>query len=150
VAHPTHCGTIAACAIFALGLASIYYNYEVDRQKELFKTGAQIKIWGREVETVKASYTLADGKKKETPLLVSGWWGVARKINYTFELLATFFWCSPGGFQYGAWPFLKFLFLTILLIHRIYRDETKCREKYKKGWTDYCKRVPYRLIPFLY
>jgi 7-dehydrocholesterol reductase len=149
VAHPTGCGVYGATTIFVLGVASIFYNYQVDRQKELFKTGQVQKIWGKNIETVKASYTMADGKKKETFLLVSGWWGIARKINYTFELLATYLWCSPAGLSSG-WPLLKFFFLFVLLLHRIYRDEGKCKDKYGKAWITYCKKVPYRLIPYLY
>lgn len=93
------------------------------------------------------NYTTADGMEKKSRLLISGWWGVARKINYTFELLAALFWCIPAGLQYGLWPFAYFIFLMVLLVHRIFRDESKCLTKYGSGWADYCKIVPYRLIP---
>ena len=46
---------------------------------------------------------------------VSGLWGMARKLNYTFEIMAAFCWCSPG-LGYGIWPFLYAIFLTILLM----------------------------------
>lgn len=82
--------------------------------------------------------------------MTSGWWGVARKINYTFELVAAFLWSVPAGFQYGVWPFLYFIFLVVLLVHRVYRDESKCRDKYGKDWIEYCKVVPYRLIPYVF
>lgn len=107
-------------------------------------------IWGREAKFVKASYTVATGEKKESRLMVSGWWGVARKINYTFELVAAFLWSVPAGFQFGVWPFLYFIFLVILLVHRVFRDESKCREKYGKHWVEYCNVVPYRLIPYIF
>ena len=93
---------------------------------------------------------MADGTKKESQLLISGWWGIARKINYTFELLAAFCWCAPAGLKFSAWPFLYFLFLLGLLVHRIFRDEDKCKSKYGRGWTEYCKRVPFRLIPYVF
>jgi protein-S-isoprenylcysteine O-methyltransferase Ste14 len=95
-------------------------------------------------------YLTADGKKKESKLLLSGWWGVARKINYTFELLAAFSWSASAGYQYGIWPFVYFIFLLGLLVHRIFRDEDKCKVKYGDGWNKYCSIVKYRLIPYVF
>lgn len=82
--------------------------------------------------------------------MVSGWWGIARKINYTFELVASLLWSASAGFQYGVWPYLYFIFLVLLLVHRVFRDESKCHVKYGKYWAQYCKIVPYRLIPFVF
>jgi len=152
VHHEPNCSTLTNFLLFGLGLLSIWYNYDVDRQKELFRTagGKPVEIWGKRAESLKVTYKTADGKTKESTLLLSGWWGVARKINYTFELLAALIWCSPAALDYGVWPFLYFIFLLILLIHRIYRDELKCKEKYGKGWDEYCQRVKYRLLPYIY
>jgi len=123
----------------------------VDRQKELFRTGgSQTKIWGKRAESVPVTYVTADGNPKKSQLLISGWWGVSRKINYSFELAAAFLWSVEGGWQYGVWPFLYFMFLSVLLIHRVFRDEEKCKNKYGKGWELYCSKVPRRLIPFLF
>jgi 7-dehydrocholesterol reductase len=70
---------------------------------------------------MKVTYKDATGKQKESKLLLSGWWGVTRKINYTFELLAAFLWSSVAGLRFGVWPFLYFLFLLALLMHRVFR-----------------------------
>ena len=35
-------------------------------------------------------------------------------------------------------------------MHRIFRDEEKCRKKYKSYYAEYCKKVPYRLIPGIF
>jgi len=154
VYHQPNCGPVIATIILALGIASIFYNYQVDRQKELFRTQKpgepELKIWGKKVQSVKVSYLTVAGTKKDTNLMLSGWWGLARKINYTFELMAAFFWSCPAGLQYGVWPFIYFLFLVILLVHRIFRDEEKCLEKYGRGWNEYCKKVPHRLIPYIF
>ena len=107
-------------------------------------------IWGKKPESVKATYTTAAGLRKQTELMVSGWWGMARKINYTFELTAAFLWSFPAGFHYGVWPFLYFLFLFTLLVHRVFRDEAKCQDKYGKAWNEYCRKVSYRLIPYVF
>ncbi|OXA58166.1 7-dehydrocholesterol reductase [Folsomia candida] len=152
VYHQPTLGSLANIMIFLLGLLSIYYNYNVDRQKELFRTSLDksVKIWGKPAQYLKVVYKTADGKQRESKLLLSGWWGVARKINYTFELLAAFLWSVPGGFVFGIWPFLYFAFLLALLVHRIYRDESKCLDKYGRGWNDYCLKVKYRLIPYVF
>jgi len=151
VHHQTSCGPLFATVIFILGVICIYLNYEVDRQKELFRTSnGKIKIWGNDAKYVKALYNTTTGETKESRLMISGWWGIARKINYSFELAASFLWSAPAGFQFGVWPFLYFIFLVILLVHRVFRDESKCRDKYGKYWSEYCKIVPYRLVPYFY
>lgn len=153
VYHRPALSPIGSLLLFLSGLAAIWLNYDVDRQKELFRTrpkGSTVQIWGHKAEAIPVSYTTAEGRKKNSELLVTGWWGVARKTNYTFELSAAFLWSAEAGLSYGVWPYLYFFFLTTLLIHRISRDEEKCQEKYGKGWNEYCEKVPYRLIPYVY
>ena len=42
------------------------------------------------------------------------------------------------------------LYFAVLLVHRDLRDDEKCSKKYGKDWEKYKKRVPYKLIPYLY
>ena len=42
------------------------------------------------------------------------------------------------------------VYFTILLIHREMRDEEKCMTKYGKDWEEYRKKVPYRILPYVY
>jgi delta14-sterol reductase len=42
------------------------------------------------------------------------------------------------------------LYFAILLIHRERRDEEKCHEKYGADWEEYRKKVPYRIVPYIY
>lgn len=70
----------------------------------------------------------------------------SRHVNYLFELLATYTWAPLIQFEY-LMPFSYSIFLTILLLHRIARDEERCHLKYGKPYEEYCRRVPYRLIP---
>jgi 7-dehydrocholesterol reductase len=96
----------------------------------------------------------ADGKivveEKESVLLHNGWWGIARHFHYIPELLATLFWCLPAGFDNIFMPYFYFLYLTPLLIHRLLRDEERCSKKYGKYWDQYCQKVPYRFIPYIF
>ncbi len=63
--------------------------------------------------------------------------------------LAALSWTLPAV-GYGIIPYGYFIFISILVVHRIWRDEEKCKAKYGKGYDEYCKRVPYRLIPFVF
>ncbi|EDQ88368.1 uncharacterized protein MONBRDRAFT_26465 [Monosiga brevicollis MX1] len=121
------------------GIASMVINYGIDLQKTQFKNDGTISWLG--FGRRPASF-ISDGKRR---LLVDGFW-TARKINYTFELLLTFFWTLPAGIT--SWvPWYYLMYLTVLLTHRIYRDEARCASKYGELWTRYKERVPGVLIP---
>jgi len=111
-------------------------------QKDGYKTyGAKFKIWGKPVETV-------GGR-----LLVSGFWGIARHSNYLGDILIAIGFSSPC---WGVWGLKGLLgwayptYLTILLLWRERRDDERCAQKYTKIWKEYCDRVPYRILPFVY
>ncbi len=95
---------------------------------------------------IEAEYTTSDGTKKTNLLLASGFWGIARHFHYVPEILAAFFWSCATGFHFFA-PFFYVSFLTILLTHRAFRDDTKCSNKYGKYWEEYKKLVPFKIIP---
>ena len=35
-------------------------------------------------------------------------------------------------------------------MHRQARDEDWCKAKYGADWDKYCKKVPYKMIPYIY
>jgi hypothetical protein len=82
-------------------------------------------------------------------LLISGWWGMARHINYLGDWLQSFAWCLACGFRHGI-PYFYSVYFASLLIHRQIRDDKRCKEKYGSDWDKYCKLVPYRIIPYVY
>jgi delta14-sterol reductase len=106
-------------------------------QKHRFKLDPGARIWGAPARTI-------DGR-----LLVSGFWGLARKPNYLGEILVYWAWSLPCGFA-SIVPYLPALWLTCFLPHRAHRDDQRCREKYGALWTRYCAEVPYRMIPFIF
>ncbi|KAJ2766592.1 erg24, C-14 sterol reductase, partial [Coemansia nantahalensis] len=81
-------------------------------------------------------------------LLTSGWWGMARHINYTGDWFYGLAQCLATGFGTPMTYFFPAYFF-VLLVHRFYRDEEKCRAKYKKDWIRYCEIVPYKFIPYV-
>lgn len=82
-------------------------------------------------------------------LLISGWWGVARHINYLGDWIMAWAWCLPAGFASPV-PYFYVVYFAVLLIHRDRRDEARCRAKYGADWDRYTKIVPYRILPGVY
>ena len=91
-------------------------------------------------------YCTESGEIKESQLLASGFWGIARHFHYVPEILGAFFWTVPARFNH-AFPYFYVVFLTILLLHRAFRDEERCHKKYGEGWEIYCAKVRWRIFP---
>ena len=91
--------------------------------------------------------TLSDGKNA---LLCSGFWAVSRHVNYLGEILmATGLTLALG--RPGLWVvWLYPLYYVALLVPRERADERRCAAKYGALWTEYERRVPRRIIPWLY
>mmetsp|Transcript_7520 Transcript_7520/g.11896 ORF Transcript_7520/g.11896 Transcript_7520/m.11896 type:complete len:174 (+) Transcript_7520:246-767(+) len=87
--------------------------------------------------------------ERGTQLLISGWWGIARHVNYFGDWVMAWSWCLPCGFDHII-PYFYAIYFAGLLIHREMRDEHACKIKYGKDWDKYCKKVPYHIVPFIY
>lgn len=124
----------ALCLLFVTGFCLFRGANE---QKHRFKQNAETSIWGRPAESL-------DGR-----LLVSGFWGVGRHLNYSGEICVYFAFALTTAFS--SWiPFALPVWLTALLWHRSRRDDRRCRTKYGDLWERYTQRVPYALIPRVY
>jgi 7-dehydrocholesterol reductase len=133
--------------VLALGVGSVIINYQADAQRqEVRASQGKSLIWGKKPETILAKYTTADGKSHENLLLLSGWWGVARHFHYVPELMLSLAWTLPALFE-NVLPYFYVVYLTMLLTHRAGRDEVRCATKYGTYWTEYSKKVQYRMIP---
>lgn len=84
-----------------------------------------------------------------TRLLISGYWGMARHINYLGDWIMGLAWCLPCGFG-SVVPYFYSLYFASLLVHRERRDEAACRLKYGADWDKYCSLVPWRIVPYVY
>lgn len=140
----------AAAVTFAVGVAMIALNYWTDYQKQLVRsTQGKCTIWGSPPTIIRAKYYHSSGKPKSSLLLVSGFWSLSRHANYIFEILIGLCWALPSGAS-SIVPYLYVLFLVVLLLHRSYRDEKKCSQKYGKYWNEYCSIVKYRIVPGIF
>ncbi|GMI17230.1 hypothetical protein TrLO_g9449 [Triparma laevis f. longispina] len=87
--------------------------------------------------------------KRGTKLLTSGWWGIARKVNYTGDWLMGLSWCLVCGGG-SIVPYFYAIYFTILLVHRSIRDDHFCSVKYGDDWGRYKEKVPYRFVPLIF
>jgi len=121
-----------------LGVASIYGVSLIDEQKTRVRANPHCFVAGRPATYIKT--------KKETLLLTCGAWGTARHLHYLFELCAAVCWTAPVAGT-CVWGYAYCAYLAILLVNRVYRDDDRCREKYGVDWEEYCRQVPYKIIP---
>ena len=91
--------------------------------------------------------TITDGKRT---LLVNGFWGLSRHINYLGEILMATGIVLAAGHMLLPWPWLYPLYYVALLFPRQIDDDKRCADKYGQLWQEYLKRVPYRIIPKIY
>lgn len=148
--NPVELSTGYAWGVLALGLIGYYIFRSANNQKDAFRQDKEaVKIWGKSPEVIPCQYVSSDGKKHQSQLLVSGWWKIGRHMNYTGDLLGSLAYCMACGFQHIL-PYFYIIYMIILLVHRCYRDEHRCLNKYGASWKEYCKRVPYRIIPGIY
>lgn len=78
-----------------------------------------------------------------------GLWSWATNINYGgYTLWRAGYAVSAGGLPWGA--FVGALFAYDFASRAIPSLDKYCTEKYGDQWTDIKKRVPYRLLPFIY
>ncbi len=126
--------TVLCVALFALGLWIFRGSNE---QKDQFKRDPQKLIWGKPPESIQGR------------ILISGFWGIGRKLNYTGEITIYTSWALLTQFVSPV-PFILPLWLFCLLVHRAWRDDLKCRAKYGPTWEAYCEKARFRMIPFIY
>ena len=91
--------------------------------------------------------TITDGKNT---LLVSGFWGTSRHINYLGEILMASGIILCTGYPSLIWPWLYPLYYVALLFTRQSDDDKRCELKYGELWKSYKEKVPYRIIPYIY
>jgi protein-S-isoprenylcysteine O-methyltransferase Ste14 len=111
-------------------------------QKYFFKTEPQRTFLG-----FMQPKTLSDGTNT---LLCGGFWGVSRHVNYLGEILMamglTLALGRPALWAVWLYP----LYYVVLLVPRERADERRCAAKYGALWTEYERRVPRRIVPWVY
>lgn len=109
-------------------------------QKDLFRRNPQHPNV-RNLETIPT--------ERGTRLIASSWWGMARHINYFGDWILALAWCLCCGFNSPLTYFYAGYF-AVLLVHRERRDDHACHKKYGAAWDEYRRRVPWRIVPWVY
>ena len=128
---------LAAAGIVLLFSLGFWIFRGANGQKHRFKRDPEATIWGKPARSL-------DGR-----LLVSGFWGIGRHLNYTGEICVYLAFALTTGFDSWA-PYLLPAWLAGLLWHRSKRDERRCRAKYGVLWERYTQQVRYSMVPFVY
>ncbi|KAF2101743.1 Delta(14)-sterol reductase-like protein [Rhizodiscina lignyota] len=167
--HPVSLGPLGCLMIFAVQGTGYYIFRATNNEKNRFRTNPK---------DPKIAHLKYIETKTGSKLLTSGWWGTARHINYLGDWFMSWSYCLPTGIagymivknaivpgitsstaeviqgEARGWgmvfTYFYMLYFAILLVHRERRDEEKCRRKYGKDWDEYCKIVPWRIIPYVY
>lgn len=141
VDHAPELSPAATAGIVALNLAGYVLFRASNIQKHRFRRDPEAPLWGRAPEYIRTT--------AGSLLLTSGWWGIARHVNYLGDLVMALAWCLPTGFRHPL-PYFYVVYMTVLLLHRERRDNAVCREKYGADWNAYCRKVPWRILPGVY
>jgi delta14-sterol reductase/lamin-B receptor len=141
LASPHELPTWAAAFLLVLNITGYIIFRDANLQKQRFRRDPTRPVWG---QPPKVLHT-----KRGTALLTSGWWGLARHTNYLGDLTMALAWCLACGFS-SVVPYFYFIYFAPLLINRERRDHALCKEKYGADWNEYCRRVPYRIVPYVY
>jgi protein-S-isoprenylcysteine O-methyltransferase Ste14 len=90
---------------------------------------------------------LTDG---DHSLLVNGFWGASRHINYLGEIIQAVAIALSAGY-FGVWiVWLYPLYYVALMVSRQADDDKVCRAKYGGLWDEYTAKAKYRIVPRLY
>jgi protein-S-isoprenylcysteine O-methyltransferase Ste14 len=87
-----------------------------------------------------------------TKILVSGFWSIARHLNYFGEIVQSIALSIPG-FIVGEslfWKIIPFgypFYYFCLFVKRQLDDDELCLKKYGETWNEYCRMVRWRIFP---
>jgi len=90
---------------------------------------------------------ISDGARQ---VLSGGFWGLSRHINYLGEIVMACALALSLGYPLAPWPWLYPLYYVALLFPRQADDDRRCAARYGALWDEYCRRVPWRIIPYVY
>ncbi|KAF5843005.1 sterol reductase, partial [Dunaliella salina] len=141
--YPMDLSAAGVAAVLAVKLLGYYIFRGANGQKDTFR---------RNPDHPSVAHLKTMPTTRGTKLIISGWWGMSRHINYLGDWIMGVAWCMPCGLAglYSIIPYFYCIYFATLLIHRERRDDAACRKKYGRDWDKYCAMVKYRIVPYVY
>ena len=128
--------TVFCCALYLVGWV---FTRGANMQKYFFKVAPGHKFLGM------TPVAIGDGR-----VLVSGFWGLSRHVNYFGEIVQGIAVALAVGYA-GVWMvWLYPAYYIALLFSRQADDDKVCAAKYGAVWDEYKAKVKHRVIPFVY
>ncbi|MFN2425616.1 MAG: DUF1295 domain-containing protein [Candidatus Binatia bacterium] len=141
--HPNpHTPGVLLALYTAIFFAGWMLSRGANLQKFQFKRDPSAKAFG-----VLDPRAISGGGKH---VLSGGFWGLSRHINYLGEILMASGLALSLGYPLAVAPWLYPLYYVALLLPRQADDDRRCAERYGELWSEYCRRVPWRIIPYVY
>lgn len=131
---------IVAVILFNLAGYAIFMGANL--QKDRFRRDPEnCIIWGKPARYLDT--------QRGTRLLLSGFWGQARHMNYLGDWMIALSWGLLCGFG-SIIPYFYPLWFALLLVTRERRDDRWCAQKYGADWDRYREQVRWRIVPGVY
>ncbi len=137
-----HVSSLWLCGCAALFFSGWVLARGANLQKYWFKRDPTRRAFG-----VLIAESLEHNGKR---VLVSGFWGLSRHINYLGEITMATALTLSLGWPKSLGPWLYPAYYVALLFPRQYFDDERCAKKYGPLWDSYCQKVRWRIIPFVY
>lgn len=128
--------------VLILNFTGFYIFRSSNMQKDRFRRDPDhCSIWGKPAQFLET--------QRGTRLLTSGFWGMARHVNYLGDWMMALAWSLPCLFG-SIVPYFYPLWFAFLLVARERRDDRWCARKYGADWARYRECVPWRIVPRIY
>lgn len=138
--NPNSPNWLLACFILIF-LSGWILSRGANMQKYYYKTRPEKTFFGIKPKII------SDGNRT---LLINGFWGASRHINYLGEILMGLAIALSIGHPGIIWVWFYPLYYIALLLPRQIDDDKRCSSKYGNLWKNYTEKVKYRIIPYLY
>jgi protein-S-isoprenylcysteine O-methyltransferase Ste14 len=140
--HFRHAPPLWVGAVIVFNLVGYAIFLGANRQKDRFRREPNnCTIWGKPAEYMDT--------QRGTRLLTSGFWGLARHMNYLGDWMIALSWGLLTGFG-SVIPYFYPIWFAFLLLTRERRDDRWCAQKYGADWERYKEHVKWRIIPGIY
>jgi protein-S-isoprenylcysteine O-methyltransferase Ste14 len=140
--HFRHASPLWVAGVVVFNFVGYAIFVGANRQKDRFRRDPEhCTIWGKPADYLDT--------QRGTRLLTSGFWGLARHMNYLGDWMIALSWGLLTGF--GSFiPYFYPLWFGFLLVTRERRDDRWCAQKYGEDWKRYKERVKWRILPGVY